>query len=289
MMPTNPPISAWLFDDGTGTNAADSFSANHGELLNFSAAPWATNRPSAPSFNYATNRSLFFDGDNDFVNAGIADNLNFHQQVTSFTFSAWVYNTGVITGQETILSKYGGGSDQEYNWWLDAGGGEIRTEIRETTDNGDFSSTRGFPGIGTNGWVHLAMVFNLTNGNDTLIDYRGGTNNTTFVLNIVSTINNANDALTIGNRTANGDFEFGGYLDEIAIFDYALVSGANLVDRRLIAFACGQILRDIDVPELSGEILGQFLVAKLMPQGRSISIGLEHVLDFPAIGPFRAV
>ncbi|MDD2288713.1 MAG: fibronectin type III domain-containing protein, partial [Bacteroidales bacterium] len=86
-------VSYWPFNEGLGSTAYDSWSQNHGTLVNGPA--WITDENECIS-----GACLSFDGSNDYVKTdSLAANLS-----NSFTFSGWFYPYSIISAQRAVLS-----------------------------------------------------------------------------------------------------------------------------------------------------------------------------------------
>ena len=85
--PVKPPspVSGWLFDDGTGTAAADAFSTRDGALEGeMGESNWMSDTPIA----YAGNSSLGFDGFNDRI---LVSEAGIVSHAANSTVSAWFW------------------------------------------------------------------------------------------------------------------------------------------------------------------------------------------------------
>jgi hypothetical protein len=87
------PIAHWKFDEGAGSTAHDSAGDNDGTIY---GAQWTSG---------IIGGALDFDGDEDYVDFGDIDELEFGH--SNFAISAWFYGTGVYPDFDGVLvSKY---------------------------------------------------------------------------------------------------------------------------------------------------------------------------------------
>ena len=98
--PPTPPVSGWLFDDGSGTTAADAWGSAHGTLEGgMGSANWDSGTP----FSYSGNRCLTFDGLNDRVLMSLGAIISGRD---NSTVSAWFHWTDTpLRKQYSIYSE----------------------------------------------------------------------------------------------------------------------------------------------------------------------------------------
>ncbi|MCX6904161.1 MAG: hypothetical protein NTW03_11940, partial [Verrucomicrobia bacterium] len=137
-----------------------------------------------------------------------------------FSVEAWVNGGSQTTDAGLVTKGYGGGGEQ-FN--LDCGGGShaFRFFVRDSTGSARLATSSVVP---NNQWHHLVGVCNQVNGYVCL--YVDGTNvaQTTIATNIG--ILTSSLPMSIGSRKSGAatgyDNQFVGYIEEVAIYGYAL-------------------------------------------------------------------
>jgi hypothetical protein len=105
--PPSPPASGWLFDDGDGITAADTWGARPGTLQGgMGTANWLSSTPNA----YPGNRCLSFDGVNDRVLVSLGQILATYE---ASTVSAWFQWTNTSPRKEYAI--YSERDECQYN------------------------------------------------------------------------------------------------------------------------------------------------------------------------------
>jgi len=249
------PLTAFLFDEGTGTTIADSFSGgNAGEFrssinpitgLPFLLPEWNTFAGNDPMltettqitrFNYAGNSSVAIGGPGaqggtggeNWITLGNPANLDFNGGAgDTFTISAWVSN--VLGG--TFVSKAGSfGQGRQYQLWANNGanplvhayaGGSATFDVTPPVEeNQRIVST---PDYDTYNWQHVALVVESASVAKYYVD---GVLAVTFA---PGTAVLPTAEVLIGARHAAFDpvpddtaFLYDGYIDEVAFWDSAL-------------------------------------------------------------------
>ncbi|MDZ7586549.1 MAG: DUF2341 domain-containing protein, partial [Patescibacteria group bacterium] len=189
------PVAYWKFDEGYGTTANDSTrNANTGSLGVGSSAPvWTTED------QCISGKCLWFDGSNDYVNAGNPSSLNLNSPLT---ISAWVKIQSAKT--HDIV----GHGDQGFLFYIT---NTNYVKFGKQNVNGVSSTSS----ISLNQWAHISAVYN------------GST--VTFYINGVaagspaysSSFTNSNN-LWIGSDSANPTVEAtNGFIDDVKIYPYA--------------------------------------------------------------------
>jgi len=248
------PISAFLFDEGTGTTIGDSFGSNVGNFRS-NAAPgtelptWNTNAGGGETqFDYAGNSAVAIgsdplgSGSDNWITLGNAANLNF-TRANPFTISAWVSNA---TGG-TFVSKAGGTPGfRQYQLWANSDGnpadgqsllsaniGGLATfgsatpnsVALSTVPNTGTDPLTGDPidGFATFSWQHVALV---VESPSVAKYYVNGVLAAEF---IPGSATQTNAEVLIGARHVDASpvvdvttFFYGGYIDEVAFWDSAL-------------------------------------------------------------------
>jgi len=230
MMPTNP-ISAWLFDEGTGLIALDSFNTHTGTLAGADQLPVWTNSPTAP-FTYPANRALAFTGNtSNRVDLGDVTEFSFTDATDAFTLSAWVYlRPGSTANRRSIFSKRRNVSPPphqlEYSWVFELTNSTLGDNtLRGTRHTNLDEGFRWYGGsVPSDVWVHVAAVFDIA-GNDYRIYLNTNLLGTNASFDLAGIDDGYADAM-IGNVNHSGssfyNYGFDGLIDEVALFDYAL-------------------------------------------------------------------
>ena len=170
-------------------------------------------------------QALEFDGSNDYVDAGDSSSIN---QLTSFTYSVWVYPKGW-------------GEGEEGNVVTQAFSGTPAKQLRLRNDAAPLQSLRAFvscfactnastiSAAGTmtlNSWQHVVMTFD-DNGDRKIRLYRNGVEMTydTQTAATASPLNTlGQDKVWIGdvNDATPSDGSFDGQIDEVRVYNRAL-------------------------------------------------------------------
>jgi len=173
------PVSAYLFDEGTGMTAGDSVGSNDGDFrtngVNFPT--WNTNAGGGETrFDYAGNSSAVIsqinDVDDNWITLGNPANLNFVADDGSgggdtFTISAWVSSVG----GGSFVSKAGGdGSLRQYQLYSFSGSGGTtgsethavvggkNTSVPAPSEPVGLRTISDSVGFFTYAWQHVALV-----------------------------------------------------------------------------------------------------------------------------------
>jgi hypothetical protein len=159
---------------------------------------------------YPTNtNSGEFDGINDYVDFGTIAELN---SATNYSITAWLrwkdFDGG--TGAFPIASGLSGSTSQRLAWY--ASSNTVKFYVGNTVTITSSS-------LSTDTWYHFAYVKNGTTATlyiDSSVDGTG----TAAATTPTSGANN----FAIGTATAFSGYYFDGYVDEVAVFDYALTN-----------------------------------------------------------------
>lgn len=157
------------------------------------------------------------DGDTSMLFNGSTGIINLPGQplpsTTSFTLEAWAYNSNAPTGQNGVIGahNYGANSitDIQYN------NGSIRFEANNPNGNNQYTVSGSYQSV----WLHIVMVINGTS----MIGYVNGS--------VISSNTIASGTFNLGSGNwVLGDWDgfFNGYLDEPAIYNYALTAAQVL-------------------------------------------------------------
>lgn len=195
------PIAWWKFDEGQGYQAKDaSGNGNNGALTGFPTdnSEWVTGK---------WNKGLTFDGSTDYVLMGSSAGSNASTQ--DHTYSAWVYRTK----QDCLYCWITNNGDNANGSSLVVNGNKIGYFY-----NGGNAVTYGKTDVAANAWHHIAVVYSST------------TNKATFYLDSKSDgVSSALGAwsassgpVVIGRWGGNDQHYFGGRIDDVRIYNYAL-------------------------------------------------------------------
>lgn len=182
----------WLFDEGSGTTAADSSAnKNNGTLKN--GPKWVDGK---------FGKALQFDGVNQYVDCGDSASLNI---TSAITIAAWVYVKGGNGAFRCIVRKGNPG-----NYYIAVG---LNNQFVLAINDIGWDSV-GIP-VTENVWYHVAGTFD---GKNRLMYMNGVLGRTDAQ---VATIGTSSLPLRIGVRDQL-DQAFNGTIDEVAIFNVAL-------------------------------------------------------------------
>jgi Concanavalin A-like lectin/glucanases superfamily/Bacterial Ig domain/Immunoglobulin domain/Immunoglobulin I-set domain len=214
---TDHPLGYWRLDESSGTVAHDLISGNNGiytskVLLNQPGDNLIDTHKSARFGFLATSNSCVTNIIADFATTGNA----------TFSVEAWVNGGSQTTDAGLITKGYGSGGEQ-FN--LDCGGGShaFRFFVRDASGSVHAATSSVVP---NNQWHHLVGVCDQVNGKvylyvDGVVAASGTIGVNTGLL--TSTLPVSIGARQSGAATAN-DFQFIGYMEEVAIYRYALSS-----------------------------------------------------------------
>lgn len=161
--------------------------------------------------------AMYFDGSNDYVDAGNGSSLN---GLSKITISMWVMWDGTHTSEWIdILSK-------ETSDYESAGFGIRKADsaffcgtanaVVFVLNNGSKQELCGAQAHIANQWTHVAGTYD----GATMTVYRNGTSVGTR--SVSGSITNSANNLNIGRRVSGGDRNFPGSLDDIRIYNRAL-------------------------------------------------------------------
>lgn len=197
----NNLVGMWLFDEGQDDVAADE-SANKNEGILQNGTKWVEGQ---------SGEALQFDGSDDFVDVGNAENLSI---TGDFTFSMWVKIEEYPTAWRNMLSKLVDDTHAEFNFryktsaqaqfYFGTGAAAIICSWVPSED------------LPLDTWTHIAGV---RKSKTYLKLYFDGVEKRNANINIDAIATEAH--VTIG-RQSNNMFYFDGSIDEVAIFNAAL-------------------------------------------------------------------
>jgi hypothetical protein len=224
-VPTSPigsPVNWWKMGEDSAGNA--NTIANDGSGINI------LTRTNGASFRVEpagifNQRSIDFDGTNDFVTFGDSNNWSFtgEEEDSPLSISAWI-KADTTTGG--ILGKYG---STGYEWLFYLINGQIRFIIRNSQQGLPYRLVHTSATISTNTWTHVAVTYNgqYFNNDFGMKIYKNGSEITNLTKgnsgNFFGMINYSTP-MTLGS--ASGGTFFNGKIDECALFNYTLSSSA---------------------------------------------------------------
>jgi hypothetical protein len=223
------PMAWYKLDETSGTTAYNSAQKSDSTAygVNGTLTPGATGNTAADMIaNGATgkfNRSLDFDGTNDYVSVAFSQSLDFTENLTvSFWFKPTVtINSGIATNKG-LISKANTSTDANNDWvffWSSGDSGRMRFG----TYGDNIATTTATWTAGT--WYFITATVSSTNTaeiyvNGKLDTYQSDNNIITSPIN-----GNQDTALNIGlSKVASGDLYFDGQIDDVRIYNYTLTS-----------------------------------------------------------------
>jgi len=197
-------VSYYSFDT---QNAADSSgSGNNGTLVG-GATFSATEKPAALT---GSTHSLALDGTDGRVNVPHSSSLSFSGGVV--TVSMWLRSSAGDTGEYLRVISKSNGPGFELQRAVATNNASLRIDTPVTDGN---NQQKSLGGIWNGGWHHV--VFTLNNGASSI--WVDGVKSTSTYLG--TNISNTS-ALVIGDTDEENPREFGGWLDDVAIWDHAI-------------------------------------------------------------------
>lgn len=165
---------------------------------------------------FTNEKSLLFDGVDEYVSVS---NVLALKNVSAFSYSTWVKLND--TSGHQLMGKENG----DIFFFVDPTTGYWRVRIADSgSRQNDYNDT-----ISTGTWIHCCVVYDGTQSTDAtkLKLYIDGTSltRTGGVSPIPTLTANTTSNFNIGTNASGGSFFANAYVDESAIFDYALTSG----------------------------------------------------------------
>ncbi|MDJ0506879.1 MAG: hypothetical protein PX635_16830, partial [Nostocales cyanobacterium LE14-WE12] len=196
-------VGYWNFEETSGNTVNDlTANKNNGTLISGVQRTVANSNP----ITRPEGKALYFDGVNDYINAGTNPSL---EVSSNLTLEAWIkpqYQTNGV-----ILSREG-----EYLLWID--GNNQLYWLFANTNPGWANWTQGLTGyaVSLNEWTHIAVTYEngliKTYANGKLVHtYDGGGTIGDYVAN--------QDEFRIGNRQWNNVSPFKGQIDEVKVWN----------------------------------------------------------------------
>ena len=192
----------WNLDEASGNTASDlTANSNQGTLVNGVQRTVDNLIP----VKYQPSKALYFDGVNDYVNAGTDPSLKVS---TNLTLEAW------INPQQDSRTRIIVGREGEYLLALSGGDNTIYYAVANTNPGYHWTST-GYT-VKSNEWSHIA--FSVDNGR--IKTYVNG--QLVYTYDGVGTIGDVviqQDEFRTGNRQINGSEFFKGQIDEVRVWN----------------------------------------------------------------------
>jgi len=205
---TDGPRAYWRLGETSGTVAADAAGTNPGTYT----GGVTLGQPSALAGD--TNASASFDGVNDYVGVPDSNSLDL---TTAVTVEAWVKRSKSAAWQ-VVVGKSGNGQSafENYAVWLDTS-----NQLVAYFGNGTSFARVVAPAIDTN-WHHVAATYD----NATAKIYVDGAMKASTASTVQMGANNL--PLNIGRANNSTAYQFGGRLDDVAIYPSALAANRVL-------------------------------------------------------------
>lgn len=211
------PLAYWQFDETAGTTAFDASqngngnpNANNGTL---------TNTPTRITSG-KLNSAISFDGTDDYISVNDSSLLNITSDIT---LEAWAYPTSLTSANKTVVFKGNSTSNstRQYGVRLNASNqweGFLSIGTTEYTLACTLSAAT------VNQWSHIVFKRSSSNA-DLYINGRKVCNSAAFG---TGTINSTANILAIGRYGAASSEYFGGYIDNVRLYNIALTDAQVL-------------------------------------------------------------
>ena len=195
-------VGYWNFEETSGNTANDlTANSNQGTLVNGVQRTVDNLIP----VKYPPSKALYFDGVNDYVNAGTDPSL---KVTTNLTLEAW------INPQQDSRTRIIVGREGEYLLALSGADNTIFYAIANTNPGYNWTST-GYA-VKSNEWSHITFSFD----NGRIKTYVNGQLVYTYDgVGTIGDVNSQQDELRIGNRQVNGSEFFKGQIDEVRVWN----------------------------------------------------------------------
>ena len=195
-------VCYWNFEEGSGNTAIDLTANNNSGIL---ANGVQRNVDNLVPVKYQPSKALYFDGVNDYVNAGTNPSL---KVTTNLTIEAW------INPQQDSRTRIIVGREGEYLLALSGADNTIFYAVANTNPGYNWTST-GYA-VKSNEWSHITFSFD----NGRIKTYVNG--QLVYTYDGIGTIGDVvtqQDELRIGNRQINGSEFFKGQIDEVRVWN----------------------------------------------------------------------
>jgi hypothetical protein len=201
---TSNLIAWWKFDDGHGTNAADSAGTNTGTLSN--SPVWIQGR---------LGDALQFNGSNQSVTTAGNEALG-----TAFTISCWFNETSDTGNIQALIGNKNSGAASGWTFFLNTfNTSDHRIYFEARNGTGEDAKTNA--AVFNNGvWYHVAVVVSDSTSSQISAIYLNGVSQT-LAANTLNSGFNATAAPRIGEFTS-GNFPMSGDIDDVRIYTRAL-------------------------------------------------------------------
>ena len=172
---------------------------------------------------YSNIRSLDFDGTDDFVDCGDADNLSFGDgsNDSAFSISLWLKMEGGSAVRHRFVNKMG--ADNEY-YMGTTGGGGLYLALYDASTGGRIMRFGPSLNAYRDAWVHLVVTYDGSSSSNGITGYvNGSLTSQWFTANsgTYTAMENTTSPLLLG-KTAQESYKTEGKMDEIAIFNSEL-------------------------------------------------------------------
>jgi len=213
------PIGYWRLDELSGTTAFDCVGNRNGTFN--------STQLGQPGYNLVdTHKSARFGllaSQNSYVGGIPIDFGSTANQ--SFTVEAWV--KGSVPGTDAgLITKGTGSGGEQFNLDCGASGHAYRFFVRKDDGGAVLASGTIAP---NNQWQHVVGVLNRSAGSVTLyVNGVANASNTSFPKETYRGLLRSTNAMTLGARqggTSNYDLQFSGYMQDVAVYNYALSAG----------------------------------------------------------------
>ena len=253
-----PNAGWWKLDDGSGTIAHDS-SGNGRHGLVEGASTWTS-----PGWE-GWGGCMRFGGDNDRITVE-----SFDVTGSGITLSAWIKPINFQDDARMISKSEGSGTADHYWAMILSGSGEDNLEFRLRTNTGA-ATRRTSPGgteVPANEWTHVSVTWDA--GDTYMRLYKNGQeiDSISKAGSAVATspgakIGIGNQSVSAGPAAADMTRPFGGLVDDVRVYDYAL--SANELKELLVAVfpakasipgpanGAEDVLRDVVLSWMPGE------------------------------------
>jgi hypothetical protein len=243
----NGPVARWTFDEQSGSTASDaSGGGNTATLAN--GAGWTSGHQGG---------ALLLNGVDQY--AGVSNSAAF-DSMQRITLAAWIKPSRIIsTRQEIVCFKEGDSPNVGALLALPEGdGSRVRMWVHI---GGSWQSATSVGTIAVGDWHHVLGSYD---GQTIRVYIDGWLQGSTSA---AGTMSNGNQVVTIGARSPNRQYYFGGAIDDVQIYDRALSAEEAAGFRSVQPHFVG---RWVEVRNAAGEVKGTWRIASI--EGGSITL-----------------